>query len=317
MSRLDLIKMDFSHGIHNFIMGMFFGDEYFGGYNRWAGASEKSKAALRREAKARDKFDYIRDQKMELANYENVMTMIGLACHPTRGSSPLRTLPNAILTTVMEYAGYRNPSTPGLFSIESMNGTTDDRFRAQHRRIKHAAKGRIAVLAAIGRSDEGGPESMRIIPCAGWPHVGAGRDANHEEYEKHHLDLADMSLYTTPGKKIIIPLTVPNEHLTAPCYRDLRKHVKDHPHWDVKRVVATPAQKQEYRETRKGSVYFISVVYTVPGMITKTTKKRKKSSNTASSSTDVGERKSPPELLLSQGDEKRTKTEEPVLPPTI
>jgi hypothetical protein len=123
-----------------------------------------------------------------------------------------------------------------------------------------------------------------------------------------------MSLYTTPGMKIIIPLTVPNEHLTAPRYRDLRKHVKDHPNWDVKRVVATPAQKQEYRVTRKGSVYFISVVYTVPGMITKTTRKRKKSSDTASSSTDdVGERKSPPELLLSPGDEKRTKTEEPVL----
>jgi hypothetical protein len=47
-------------------------------------------------------------------------------------------------------------------------------------------------------------------------------------------------------------------------------------------------------------------------MITKTTRKRKKSSDT-SSSIDIGERKSPPELLLSQGDEKRTKTEEPVL----
>ena len=267
--------------------------------------------AANAEIKARDKFDYVRDQ-MELANYENVMTMIGLACHPTRGSSPLRKLPNVVLSNVMEYAGYRNPSTPGLFSADSMNGTNDDRFRAQHRRIKHAAKGRIAVLAAIGRDDEGGPESMRIIPCAGWPHAGAGRDANHEEYEKHHLDLADMSLYTTPGMKIIIPLTVPNEHLTAPRYRDLRKHVKDHPNWDVKRVVATPAQKQEYRVTRKGSVYFISVVYTVPGMITKTTRKRKKSSDT-SSSIDIGERKSPPELLLSQGDEKRTKTEEPVL----
>jgi hypothetical protein len=311
--------MDFNHGIHNFIMGMFFGTygDDFGGYNRWAGASEKSKAALRREAKARDKFDYVRDQ-MELANYENVMTMIGLACHPTRTTSPLRILPNAILSTVMQYAGYRNPSTPGLFSTDSMNHTNDDRFRAQHRRIRHAARGRIAVLAAIGRDEEGGPESMRIIPCAGWGQqtIGTGRDANHEEYEKHHLDLADMSLYNTPGKKIIIPLTVPNEHLTAPCYRDLRKHVKEHTNWDVKRVVATPAQKQEYRETRKGSVYFISVVYTVPGMITKTTRKRKKSADTTSP-IDVGERKSPPELLLSQGDEKRTKTEEPVLTPTI
>jgi hypothetical protein len=120
--------------------------------------------AANAEIKARDKFHYVRDQ-MELANYENVMTMIGLACHPTRGSSPLRTLPNAVLSNVMEYAGYRNPSTPGLFSADSMNGTDDDRFMAQHRRIKHAAKGRIAVLAAIGRDEEGGPESMRGWQC--------------------------------------------------------------------------------------------------------------------------------------------------------
>ena len=33
----------------------------------------------------------------------------------------------------------------------------------------------------------------------------------------------------------------------------------------MKRVAATPAEKAKYKETRKGKVYFINVIFTVPG----------------------------------------------------
>jgi hypothetical protein len=54
----------------------------------------------------------------------------------------------------------------------------------QHRRRRQAARGRRATLAAFGRDEEGGPESMRIVPLAGWGTIEGGRDANHEEYEE-------------------------------------------------------------------------------------------------------------------------------------
>ena len=40
-----------------------------------------------------------------------------------------------------------------------------------------------------------------------------------------NINLADMNLYKS-GHKIIIPLTSPKHHLIAPCYRNLRKHIK-------------------------------------------------------------------------------------------
>jgi hypothetical protein len=84
--------------------------------------------------------------------------------------------------------------------------------------------------------------------------------------------------------------------------KDLRKHVKKHANWDLKRIAATPAEKKQYRETRKGTVYFINAVYTVPKLSsatatassTTTTGKRKKG---ASAKTVEDDRKSPLETI--------------------
>ena len=35
--------------------------------------------------------------------------------------------------------------------------------------------------------------------------------------------------------------------------------------WEPKRIAATAQEKDAYKETRKGKVYFINVIYTVPG----------------------------------------------------
>ena len=70
-----------------------------------------------------------------------------------------------------------------------------------------------------------------------------GKNTEEEEEEDNvGINLADLALYT-PGKKISIPLTLPNHHMTGPCYRDLRKHIISKDGWDVKRVAATPEQR--------------------------------------------------------------------------
>ena len=79
---------------------------------------------------------------------------------------------------------------------------------------------------------------------------------------------------------------------------DLRKHVHNYANWDVRRTAATQQQKEEYKERRKGTVYFINAIYSVPG---KASGKRKRGKSTTTATLGGGKKKSPPELLLSSG----------------
>lgn len=106
-----------------------------------------------------------------------------------------------------------------------------------------------------------GRMGLAIVPCEGWR--ACSRSTKMEETDID-IDLADMNLYKS-GKKIIIPFTTPKHHLTAPCYRDLRKHIKAHAGWDIQRIAATPQQKRAYDEHRRGRVYFTNAIYKVLG----------------------------------------------------
>ena len=247
---------------------------------------------------------------MTLASYENAMTMIGLARHPKNsGSSQLALLPNDVLSRVLEFA-----------ELCGRGEASNARRRAATARTKSGT-------------------SLNIVPFAGMAQYIANID----------LNLADMSIYT-PGRKIVIPLSLPNLHLTAPCYRgeflycytilallfssllnqieishryyphittpkDLRKHVKKHANWDLKRIAATPVEKKQYRQTRKGTVYFINAVYSVPksslatatASSTTTTDKRKKGATlTTGKRKKVDDRKSPPEALSPEMQSRAT-----------
>ena len=79
-----------------------------------------------------------------------------------------------------------------------------------------------------------------------------------------------MSLYN-PGEKISIPFSKPDFHLTGPCYRDFRRHIKQFPSWGVQRIAATT--KERRKVYRKGTVYFVNIIYNVPGR--KTTKRKR------------------------------------------
>lgn len=62
-------------------------------------------------------------------------------------------------------------------------------------------------------------------------------------------------------------LLKPSVHLTAACYRDFRKYVEGYAQWSVSRRQATPQEKLDSGETRKGAVYFIDVTYKKPAPV--------------------------------------------------
>mmetsp|Transcript_13492 Transcript_13492/g.19213 ORF Transcript_13492/g.19213 Transcript_13492/m.19213 type:complete len:329 (+) Transcript_13492:63-1049(+) len=100
-----------------------------------------------------------------------------------------------------------------------------------------------------------------------------------EKYLQFGVDFSDLSLFE-PGNKITIPLTLPNFHLTQPCFRDLKKHVVKSSGWDLKRVVCTPAEKKLHKVTRKSNAYFVNAIYKVPGTAKKKSRKKASTSNT-------------------------------------
>ncbi|KAL3777540.1 hypothetical protein ACHAWO_005959 [Cyclotella atomus] len=77
------------------------------------------------------------------------------------------------------------------------------------------------------------------------------------------VDYSELAIDSL-GSKIAIPLLKPNVHLTAPCWRDFARAVRKNERWNVKRIVATPVEKQKFKESRKSNVYFINLVFTVP-----------------------------------------------------
>lgn len=105
---------------------------------------------------------------------------------------------------------------------------------------------------------------LAILPYEGW------RQRQRADHAGIDMDLTDMSLYN-PGEKISIPFSKPDFHLTGPCYRDFRRHINQFPSWSVKRIAATT--KERRKVYRKGTVYFVNIIYNVPGR--KTTKRKR------------------------------------------
>ena len=54
------------------------------------------------------------------------------------------------------------------------------------------------------------------------------------------------------------------QHLTGPCFRDFKKHVKAHPGWNAQQRRASVEDKAKYRPTGRGHASWIDVVYTPP-----------------------------------------------------
>ncbi|XP_063684556.1 DNA-directed RNA polymerase II subunit RPB1-like [Bolinopsis microptera] len=66
------------------------------------------------------------------------------------------------------------------------------------------------------------------------------------------------------GSRETVQLLKPSCHLTEACWKSFRGHVCSVEGWSTKRRVATEAEKKKHGETRKGRVYFVDVIYSVP-----------------------------------------------------
>lgn len=166
-------------------------DQVTYGYTGWESkdstyrdSSVKSKVALQREVEAKAKFDYVRDQ-MELALYENLVTMIGLAFRRLD-------LPLDVLTGVLKYAGYKQEM------VVNADG------------LRRAAAGRRICF---------GSDSTKIVPFAGYEPT----HKNCSRLDLSDINLSDMNMFRR-GDKIVIELTEPDFHLTKPCYRGELHH---------------------------------------------------------------------------------------------
>jgi hypothetical protein len=205
-------------------------------YNPWAGHAEKSQSAKRRERQALEKFDALRD-KMERALMGNKVRLIELGCKP------------------------ESPSVFGMLPAVSVEQILDFLQDKPKEEAKDQPPLVVAKRAKAAKAKAPPPTSP----------------TGNDDAMENDTTLMDMmnALYV-PGKTFVVPLLEPNCHLTGPCWRDFSRAVRQHDGWDVKRVEATPEEKKKFRETRRGKVYFIRAIYTVPGGPAKKKKRARK-----------------------------------------
>jgi len=85
-----------------------------------------------------------------------------------------------------------------------------------------------------------------------------------KKFQEAREHLESPALACGPGTKVAIGLLKPSCHLTGPCWTSFLRHVRSHEGWVAKRREATAEEKQQHKETRKGKVYFIDLVFNVP-----------------------------------------------------
>ena len=104
---------------------------------------------------------------------------------------------------------------------------------------------------------------------------------DEEEKELRPIDEIIDALYE-PGHKLTFSFLAPDTHLTGPCYRDFNRYVKTFPGWTAKRIKATDEEKNKYKFKKKGSAYFLKLVFAIPG---KAVAKKKAATGTSASKT--------------------------------
>ena len=101
---------------------------------------------------------------------------------------------------------------------------------------------------------------------------------DEEEKELRPIDEIIDALHQ-PGK-LTFSFLAPDTHLTGPCYRDFNRHVKSFPGWTAKRIKASDEEKKKHKFKKKGSAYFLKLIFTIPG---KAVAKKKSATGTGTS----------------------------------
>ena len=102
---------------------------------------------------------------------------------------------------------------------------------------------------------------------------------DEEEKELRPIDEIIDALHA-PGTKLTFSFLAPDTHLTGPCYRDFNRHVKSFSGWTAKRIKASDEEKKKHKFKKKGSAYFLKLIFTIPG---KAVAKKKASTGTGTS----------------------------------
>jgi hypothetical protein len=252
-----------------------------GEYNIYGGMAEKSTAAERRQNQATAKFDAVR-KSLQDSIISNKVRVVLLGCKQqsdesessenSSSSSLFSLLPTVCVDHILDYVRAAAPTPAAL----------DAAVAAAPVAAMAASTGLVAARAAkmTGNKkqldDAAAPPAVVVKPLL-------------------PLDEIMKQLYT-PGYKIILPITKPNLHLTAPCWRDFSRRVRslDDGAWNVKRIAATAQEKKAYNEYRQGKVYFIHAIYTVPGTAATAPKMKRKSAA-------KNNKKAPPCAAAAQG----------------
>ena len=102
---------------------------------------------------------------------------------------------------------------------------------------------------------------------SGWAEKSAAakrrEDTAMKKFETARLEMESRKDLKA-GTRVTVQLLQPSCHLTEACWKSFRKHVCSLQRWSAKRRVATEQEKKLHGETRKGRVYFVDVIYSVP-----------------------------------------------------
>ena len=90
-----------------------------------------------------------------------------------------------------------------------------------------------------------------------WAEKSGAAAGREESARAAFTALRLKTLAAVPEKATTYELLKPATHLTHPCWRDFKTWVGQHDGWSVKRREASPVEKRQSGETRKGAVYFV------------------------------------------------------------
>jgi len=130
-----------------------------------------------------------------------------------------------------------------------------------------------------------GAKSVGAFPrqvVGGWNPVSKAALKREEQAKVKFATLVDMFLASDDASNMVFnekrtfALLGPNEHLVSACWKTFKAFVTSYGtnpgRWQVTRVIASEADRQKHKFTRKGKAYFVFATYSAPfaGPSTKT-----------------------------------------------
>lgn len=272
--------------------------DFFDEYDPWSGRAEKSQSAIRREERAKQKFDTVKLQ-LEHTALQNKLHMINLGCKApqaakiathTRTKANNKKAGGGSGTNVDDDDDFeKNPSLFRMLPPENLQlilqyvkpSNFDDYVAPEpsRRRNNNKKKKKRTTI-------EGGGDDVDYD------------DSDDDEEEETSPVLVDvfeiLDSLCDPGSQHTFDLLTPDVHLTGPCFRDFGRYVRSNPGWTCKRIEANKSEHNKQVQNRKGKAYYVKVIYIVPGVPTKTSKERNKKKKKKKKASSSKKKKAPP-----------------------